>query len=74
MEDISDDYGYLIKGGTRYYSGNFLESRGPCRGGEKFQMMEKKSFFSKKVLSTPLLLSRRTKDITLSPVKTTARF
>ena len=55
MEDITDDYGHFIKGGTRYYPGNFLESRGPCREefegkklqGEKFQLMEKNTFFFK---------------------------
>ena len=53
VEDIIDDYGNHIKAGTRYYSGNFLESWGPCGGCEKFQLMEKNMFFFKESVVNP---------------------
>ena len=54
-EDIHDDYGNIVKGGNSYYSGNFLESRGPCRGGEKYELMEKNTFFFKESVVYPFV-------------------
>ena len=54
-EEICDDYGVKVGLGQKYLYGKFLEKEGTCRGGQKFKLMRKTTFFYKESVVYPFV-------------------
>ena len=54
-EEICDDYGVKVGLGQKYLYGKFLEKEGTCRGGQKFKLMRKTTFFYKESVAYPFV-------------------